>query len=238
LWQAPLRLIVFLMYPGQAVAMAVVPRLARSARHEREIGPFVGALRLMIVVMAAITAVTMAWAAPIIRLVLGSSFAASAGVLRALAPYVVLSGLVSLVSGGMNIIGAARRRIPIAIATLLVNLVIDVILIPRIGILGGAVGTDVAYCIYVPAHLLYCRRALDISLRPIAITFARALLAGAAMALVLVSFGTDHLGLLPALLGVALGGIVFAAVLLVTREVSLAELSRARSALARRRSGP
>jgi O-antigen/teichoic acid export membrane protein len=237
LWQAPLRLIVFLMYPGQAVAMAVVPRLARSARREREIRPFTAALRLMIVVMSAITAVTMAWAGPIIRIVLGSSFATSAGVLRALAPYVFLSGLVSLVSGGMNIIGAARRRIPFAIATLLVNLVLDLILIPRIGVLGGAVGTDVAFCIYVPAHLFYCRRALGIALRPIALTLARGLLAGSAMGLVLFSFGTDHLSLLAVVLGATLGAAAFAAVLLLTRELSPADLRRARAALRRRPSG-
>ena len=204
LWQAPLRLIVFLMYPGQAVAMAVVPRLARSARREREIRPFT---------------------------------AASAGVLRALAPYVFLSGLVSLVSGGMNIIGAARRRIPFAIATLLVNLVLDLILIPRIGVLGGAVGTDVAFCIYVPAHLFYCRRALGIALRPIALTLARGLLAGSAMGLVLFSFGTDHLSLLAVVLGATLGAAAFAAVLLLTRELSPADLRRARAALRRRPSG-
>jgi O-antigen/teichoic acid export membrane protein len=227
LWQAPLRLILLLAYPGVALASAVVPRLARSADHQPETTTFAGAIRGLIVLMAAVCAVTTVWASPIVRLALGPSFGKSAEVLRALAPYIFLGGLGPLVSGGMNIIGLARRRIPIAIVTVLVNLALDLILIPRIGILGGAIGTDVAYLIYVPAHFLYCRRTLGLALRPLAITLTRALLAGVAMGLVLLAFGYHRLSIVQALAGSLAGAATFAVVMLATGEVSVTELTRA-----------
>ncbi|MDQ2760336.1 MAG: oligosaccharide flippase family protein [Actinomycetota bacterium] len=222
-WQAPLRLVVLMVYPGQAIGSAVSPRLARSDGGV-EPGSFTQAIRVVMVLMAAMTAVSVAWATPIISLTLGSAFRGSAGVLRGLGPFIFLSGLGPLVSVGMNYLGAARRRIPIAIATVLLNLIVDLILIPRIGVLGGALGTDAALLLYVPAHFLYCQRALNIPLTPSAKTLGRSLLAGGAMALVLAAFGTRNLSVPEVLGGAALGTSAFAAVLLISRELTLREL--------------
>jgi O-antigen/teichoic acid export membrane protein len=224
IWQAPLRLVVLLIYPGQAIASAVAPRMARALNHEPEAETFATAVRVLLILMAAVIAVTTVWATPIITLLLGSSFHGSAKVLRALAPYVFLAGIGPLVTVGMNYIGAAGRRIPIALATTTINVVIDVILIPRIGVLGGAVGTDVAYLLYVPAHFLYCQRTLNVPIRPLAITLVRSLMAAGVMALILAAFGTGHLSILELLAGGALGLIGFATALLITREVSLEQV--------------
>ena len=47
-----------------------------------------------------------------------------------------------------------------ALAAVAINLVVDVVLIPRIGIVAGAIGTDLALAVYVPAHLWICARAI------------------------------------------------------------------------------
>jgi O-antigen/teichoic acid export membrane protein len=224
IWQAPLRLVAMLTFPGQSIASAVAPRMARSARHEPEPETFAGAVSLLLILMAAVIAVTTVWAEPIITLLLGPSFHGSAAVLRALAPFIFLAGIGPVVTVGMNYIGAARRRIPIALATTALNVVIDLILIPRIGVLGGAVGTDVAYLLYVPAHFLYCQRALDVPIRPIALTLVRSLLAAGVMALILATVGTRDLSIVEMLAGGALGLAAFAAMLLLTGEVSLRQV--------------
>jgi heme-degrading monooxygenase HmoA len=72
---------------------------------------------------------------------LGPGYEESADVLRALTPYVFLAGLAPLVSLAVNFLGEARRRIPIALGAVAVNVAIDVTLIPRIGIVAGAIGT-------------------------------------------------------------------------------------------------
>lgn len=238
-WQAPLRLALLLVYPGQAIASAIAPRLVRTTRQAPDAESFGHSIRLLVLVMTAATVVTTAWATPIVALVLGSSFRGSAAVMRGLAPEIFLSGIGPLVSIGMNYLGAARRRIPIAVGSLAVNVVIDLILIPRIGVLGGAIGTDVAMLIYVPAHLRFCQRALGAPLRPTVVTLGRSAVAGGAMALVLIAFGTGRLGVIQLVIGGVAGLVTFILVLIATRELTVRELGLARSSasswLARRR---
>lgn len=230
IFSAPMRLIVFLAYPGRAVANGVAPRLARSAHLEPNVSAFLIALRLLLIVQAAITAFVLGWAPLFVKIGLGSGYAESASVLRALAPYVFLSGFGALVSIAANYLGEARRRIPVAIATVLINLTLDLVLVPRIGVIGACVGTDVAFALYAPAHLFICQRVLQIDLRPAARTFLRISLAGTVMTVILLLFGDSlsRFWLIP--LGGIAGVIAFATILWATGEVSATE---ARTVLAR-----
>jgi O-antigen/teichoic acid export membrane protein len=228
IWQAPVKLTNVLIYPGQAIASAVAPRVIAV----EEAGRFEAAIRVLIALMAAVTVVTTVWSVPIISLLLGPRFEKSSEVLRVLAPFVFLSGLGPLLTIGMNYLGAARRRVKIAAATLLVNLVLDLILIPSIGVIGAAIGSDVAVTIYVGAHFAFCRQALALTWRPIVGTLARSTLAAAPMTAVLLVFGTGKLSLAAILAGGALGMVAFCAVLVVTGEATPAQL---RAVLAARR---
>lgn len=223
LFQAPLRLVSFLHYPGNALGAGIAPRLAREPGREPDVEAFQAGLRYLIVLQAWIVVPVIVWAEPIIDLVLGPDYAESAEVLRALAPFVFLLGLGPLVSLAVNYLGEARRRLPIAIAALVVNVVIDLILIPEIGIVGGAIGTDVAYAIYVPAHFWVCRRLIDLPLRPLFSALARTLPPAAAMAGVLALFGTGEVALPLLIGGFVAGTLVFAAAALATGAIGVAE---------------
>ena len=224
LFQAPLRLVTFLHYPAYALAAGVAPRVARHELQGSSVDPFVAALRGLVLFQAAIIAPLVIWADPLVDLVLGPDYAESAEVLRALAPYVFLAGLGPLVSMAVNYLGEARRRVPIAIVAVAVNAAIDVVLIPEIGIVAGAIGTNVAYAIYVPAHLWICRDLVNLPLRPLLVSFGKALVAAAAMAGVLALFGTEDVSVPALLVGGLLGVAVYVGVLLLTRELSTAEL--------------
>ena len=224
LFQAPLRLVTFLHYPAYALAAGVAPRVARHEVEGSSVDPFAGALRGLVLFQAALLAPLVVWADPLVELVLGTDYAESAEVLRALAPYVFLAGLGPLVSMAVNYLGEARRRLPIAIVAVAVNAAIDVVLIPEIGIVAGAIGTNVAYAIYVPAHLWICRGLLDLPLRPLLVSFAKALVAAAAMAGVLALFGTKDVSVPALLAGGLIGLAVYVGALLVLRELSAAEL--------------
>jgi len=209
---------------GQALANAVAPRLARPEGGEPSLRPLTSAIRYVIIVQAALVAPLLVWARPIVDLLLGSSYGKSAEVLQILTPYVFLMGISPLVSLAANYLGIATLRIPIVLSTVAVNVVIDIALIPRIGIIGGAIGTDIAYTFYVVGHLWICKTALGLSLRPIAIVLLRATIAAGAMAGVLFAIGTT--GITPAewVLGAVGGSLAYAAALIATREVSGAEL--------------
>jgi O-antigen/teichoic acid export membrane protein len=224
LFQAPLRLVTFLHYPAYALAAGVAPRVARHESQGSSVDPFMAALRGLVLFQAAMLAPLVIWADPLVDLVLGPDYAKSAEVLRALAPYVFLAGIGPLVSMAVNYLGEARRRLPIAIAAVAVNAAIDAVLIPEIGIVAGAIGTNVAYAIYVPAHLWICSRLMGLNLRPLFVSFARALVAAAAMAGVLALFGTQDVGVPALLVGGLIGVGVYVGALLLLRELTTAEL--------------
>ena len=237
LFQAPLRLVTFLHYPGLALSAGVAPRLAREGDREPEVEPFLQALRYLFAVQALLTAVAVVWAEPIVDLLLGSEYAESAEVLRALGPSIFLSGIAPLISLGVNYLGEARRRVPIAIGTVALNAGIDVALIPEIGIVAGAIGTDVAYAVYVPAHFWICSRLVDLPLRTLLVTLVRTLLAGGAAAGVLALFGTSaDVSVLALLMGGLAAMAAWALTLFVLRELKGADVDRVRRLLSRRQS--
>lgn len=223
IFSAPARLITFLGYAASAVSSGVAPRLARGLAGGPNIGAFQRAIRLLLVFQAAITAFVLGWAGLLVEIGLGSGYRESASVLRALAPFVFLGGFGTLASVSANYLGKARWRVPVAIMTLAINVTLDLILVPRIGVIGGAVGTDAAYALYAPAHLFICQRALALDLRPALWTFVRTSLAGAATTGVLLLFGDSLSEAWRIPLGGVSGVLVFCLVLWLTREVSVAE---------------
>jgi len=224
IFSAPARLIAFLAYPGGAVSSGVAPRLARGSADGPNVEAFVTGLRVLLIIQAAITAFVLGWAGLMVEVGLGGAYKESASILRALAPFVFLSGFGSLVSIAANYLGAAAQRVPVAIMTALINLALDLVLVPRIGAIGGAVGSDVAYALYAPAHLFICQRALAIDLRPALRTFLRTTLAGASATGLLLLFGDSLAHLWRTALGGVAAIVVFCLVLWLTREVSGSEV--------------
>jgi O-antigen/teichoic acid export membrane protein len=167
---------------------------------------------------------TVVWAQPLTKLTLGPGYGESADVLAALAPYTFMLGFSPLLAISVNYFGEAKRRVPVAIGAVAVNFVIDLVLLSRIGVVAGAIGTDVAYALYVGAHLLICRKLLGISLRPLAATFLRTALAALVMAVVLLAIGSSDVPVPLLLAGGALGTLAYGAALVASREVTPQEV--------------
>ncbi len=230
IFAAPMKMLVFFGYIGAAARSGVAPRLSRAAEGSRD-ETLQRALRYLVLIQGAIIAPVVVWAEPITEIVLGAEYAESAGVMRALAPWVFLTGISPLLAGSVNYLGAAKRRIPIAIATLLVNIAIDLALLPTIGVVGAAIGTDVAYSLYVAAHFRICRQLVGVRLRPLLVTFLSALLAAMGMSGTLAAFGTSDIELPAMVAGGLVGVLVYGGVLIATRQLSLEELSRMKARL-------
>ena len=224
LYSAPLRLIALVQYPARALAQGVAPRMARHPDDPPNIAALERAIGYVVILQAGVVAFLALWADPIVSLLLGSEFSESAEVLRALGPFIFMTAVGSLLTSPLNYAGEGRRRIPISIATVVLNVAIDLVLIPEMGILGAAVGTDVAYALYGGSHLWLCHRLLGLPLRPLAATAARAFVAAGAMAAVLALVGTGSLSPLQWLVGLPVAGAAFVAALLATRELSPGEI--------------
>ena len=221
-------------YPGLAVQNSVAPRLVRGRDGGPDVASFSVALRYLIILQAAIIAPVIAWAGPIINLLLGPSYAPAAPVLRILAPYIFLHGLGPLVAVGLNYLGESRRRVPIALASLVVLIVVGTLTIPQLGARGGAIADSASFLLYGPAHLWICSRVLSVSLRPFLVTAARSLLAAAAAAGVLALVGTEHLSLFDWVLGGAGATAAFLGVLFISGELPAAAYAQAYAAVSRR----
>jgi O-antigen/teichoic acid export membrane protein len=232
IFSAPVRFITFLHYPGYSVAAGIAPRLARGKNTEPDVKALVDGLRWIILIQTILVAPTVIWAGPIVDILLGPGYEKSADVLAGLAPFTFAQGFAPLLSLSVNYLGEARRRVPIAVATLLISVGIDLALIPTLGIDGATIATDVAYSFYVLGHLWICKRLLDLPLRPVVRDLARALVAAAAMCGVMALFGTNDLGVVAIVLGGAAGVIAYVAMLLGLRAVTVAELRGARAFVA------
>ena len=213
IYSAPLRLISLFGYPGQALAQGVAPRLARHPDARPSLEALVRALRYVIVLQAGLMALMLAWAEPIVRLLLGPEFSESAEVLRALAPFAFMAGLGPLLAQPLNYAGEGRRRVPVGLATVGLVVGLDVILIPAYGVVGAAVATDLAYALYAGCHLWLSRSTLGLPLRPLGASAGRALFAAAGGAGVLIIAGTGDLSPAAWVTGLVGGTAVFLALL-------------------------
>ena len=233
-FEAPMRLAVFLGFAGQAVAFAVAPRLAHRAESGPDVGLLLPSIRYLLLLHGLLVAPLIVWAGPIVDLLLGPGYEDSASVLRGLAPFVYLVGVGTLVTLAVNYLGRARSRIPLAVTAVVVNLCIDLVLLPEIGVMGAVIGTDVAFSIYVVGHLWICRGMTGLAMAPVATSAGTSVVAGAAMAGVLASFGTSELSFFDWVAGGLLGASAYIAVVLLLGELRSGDLSPAARRLARR----
>lgn len=233
-FEAQYRLAGFLFVLGTPVRSAVAPRLTRGGSgpdHEA----LETSLRYMILAQGVILAPLLVWAEPLTRIFLGTDYLSSVDTLRALAPFALLTAVSPLLAGAANYLGAAARRIPIAVGALAVNAAIDLALLDRIGIIAGAIGTDVAYTLYVAAHLRLCQELAGLRLRPLVAPLLVSLAAAGGMALVLLLFGTGEIAIPLFVVGGALGVAAYAGILVLTGQVTREELAALARRLRRRR---
>jgi hypothetical protein len=108
-----------------------------------------------------------------------------------------------------------------------------VIFLPKWGIVAGAIGTNLAYAVWVPGHLVILRDQLGLPLRPIVLDFVRAALAAGVACLPLLVFGTDP-GLVVLVLGCAVACVVYAVALRLMGGISAADIGRMREIAGRR----
>jgi len=221
-FEAPLRITIFILYFGSAMASAVAPRLNRTAA-ARPVDTFVLALRYLMIIQVAFVVPMLVWAGPLTHLLLGSGYSESASIMRALTPYVYLAGLASLLSVAVNYLGRAAARIPAAISAVIANIAVDLILIPKIGAIAGAIGSAVGFLIYTPGHFVILRSELGFELRPLFVTFVRSFVAGAFMAVPLLLIGTSGVGYPALFAGLAAAAIAYVAGLVVVREMTSAD---------------
>ena len=173
-----MRLATFLDYPAAAVASAVAPRLASWREGHSDIELFAESLRYLLIFQMLFTAPLVIWSPAIMHLLFGDKYPGAPAVLQTLAPFVYLAGIGQITTLGVNYLGEARRRVPFAIAMLAINIGIDAVLLPRIGIVAGAIGTSAAFALWVPAHVWILHEHAGLRIWPLVRTVLKTCVAG------------------------------------------------------------
>lgn len=222
-FSAVMKIMTVLGYLGTAVAGGVAPRLSFGS------GPpdaraLSRAIRYLLIVQGLVLAPMIVWSKPIVELLLGRGYPESPEIMQVLSVMAFVSAPAALISVSVTYLGAARRRVRIVLLTLVLGLLCTYWFLRILGLVGAAIADDIVATAYVLANLWICTRLVSVDVRTLGMTVLRVLVAGLAMALLMLVVGTDHLSPLQWLVGGAAGGAVYAASLLVTREVSLGEL--------------
>ncbi len=218
-FQAPSRLLSLATYPGLALSYALGPRLARVGdRLDGIVETLATTARTLLLVQALAAAITVVFAPQIVAIALGGDYTGTSAetVLRCLAPYVALSGLAPLLSSAINYVGGARRRIWIAAATLVVNVALNLLLLPLIGPVGAAIALDVGYSLFAAGHVYLCTRLLDVELGSLVATATRTTIAAGAMIAASLLIGLLLSGPLGAAVSGVAGCAVFVAIVLTS----------------------
>ena len=224
-FSAVMRLMVVLGYLGTAVAGGVAPTaLDGCGSSEPDRGALRDGVRLLILAQGLAIAPMVVWASPIVTLLLGRRYHTAAEILRVLTPYSFAMAPAGLLSLSITYLGAAHRRVAVMGVTLSIGIVATYVLLRAVGVIGAAIADDIVAIIYVGANLRLCAQLVALELRPLALTLARVLVAAVAMGAVLWAFGRAELSAAHWLAGSALGLLAYAAVILLTGEVTVAEV--------------
>lgn len=175
LYAAPVRIVEVLNLLPILLMTSVYPLFSRYAAEPLMLDRlFRASLRVLVVVVIPVVALEIAFAAPIIRLLLGEAYAPSAEVL----PWLALAeiGIYADIVIGARLVATRheRRNLQLVLFAMLTNLGVNLWLIPLLGARGAAVATLAAFSVRVLAGVLFSdTRALTVlavrSLLPAAI---------------------------------------------------------------------
>lgn len=143
------------------IATPLQPVIAAYAKESREaVVRFVTDSVNMLVVIAALTlAIGTAGAGPILHALAGTSYVAGSGVFGLLLAGNLVGLITTPVYSYLLMGGGMRTAVGVAVAQALLSLVLNLLLIPRIGLAGGGLGSVISYAVGFGYQLVAACRA-------------------------------------------------------------------------------
>lgn len=191
-FEAPLRALAFGGYIGYALGLAIGPRLAVDATRTEAARHLRFGLRLGAVAQGLVAIGWVLLVAPAAPLLFGDDYRSSTDVMYALAPYLYLSGMLPLLSLALVYTGRGSARAAIYVGALALNAILDLALLRPLGVMGAAIGSNVALALLLLSHVRFLHGVPGLGVRALAQPIAVCGLAAAAC---------SALGLVAGLLG-------------------------------------
>lgn len=220
-YEAAWRVAGVLSLAGTAIAVAVGPRLARSTPEEGG-ALLTRSLRYGTMLYAPAACVFGVSATSVVDFLLGEAFSDTGRVLMYMVPYLLLVGIAPMFGLALNYLGAGAQTKWIVLVALAVNVSLDLVLIPAIGVVGPAIATDAAMVVFIVGHFRACHQRLALALASLRRTILVAIVAAAcaAAASAAVQWASSGSGVLQPVATLAAGLAVAAAVYWAAREAT------------------
>jgi O-antigen/teichoic acid export membrane protein len=144
---------------SQAVSTVLLPRLAELDDDESartKLTPLIG--RWVLFATTLVTIVVAIFSQPLITVLFGEVYAEAVGVLLWLLPGVALGSLSRVLSNDLAARGRPELNLYTAAVVVLVNVMLNLLLIPQMGIEGAALATTIAYTVNAILKIYAYRR--------------------------------------------------------------------------------
>lgn len=159
------QIITFLKAPANSLGFAISPRYSEQVQkgnletasklYEEAL---TGTLAFYVPAMVGLIIV----AEPTLSLLFGPAYIGGTTVLQILTLYLLAQTVSYITGGGLNFLGKAKIRAYLKASAAIFNLLLNIILIPTIGIIGAAISSAGTYSIYVAANVYLIHRELDL----------------------------------------------------------------------------
>ncbi len=106
-------------------------------------------------------------AEPLVTLVFGNDYLGAIPVLQVLGLYVILRAITRITSNALDFLGRAKSRAVIKGITSTLNVILNIILIPLIGVVGAAIATVITYSVYTIANVYIIGQEFELRFKPI-----------------------------------------------------------------------
>ncbi|QFU82288.1 flippase [Natronorubrum aibiense] len=166
-------------------------------------------------------------AEPGITVLFGDEYQGAAPVIQILAIFVVLKSITTLTSDGLDFLGRARERAIIKGVTAVLNVLLNIVLIPIMGVVGAAIATVITYSIYTFGNVFIIHKELNINTSMMIKYSVSAVIISLMMALSILTF-FDLTAEIPVLVSAVLfGATIWTVIVIPTGLIKLEQIKEA-----------
>ncbi|WP_049923745.1 flippase [Halopiger djelfimassiliensis] len=157
----------FVLAPAEALGFTISPnfgehRAADRLERARRIYETSLTQTMVLYVPAAVGLAIVA--EPFVTMIFGGDYAGAIPVLQVFAGFIVLQAITNLTSDSLDYLGRARDRAVAKGAMAVANFLLNLVLIPTIGVVGAAIATVATHSVYVTVNLYIVHQELSLHL--------------------------------------------------------------------------
>lgn len=230
-YSIPYKLIFAFQFIPMALSAALYPTMSYyySCSRERLAETFERSMRYLIILAVPLAVGIAAIADTVVLTVYGEAYRPSILPLRILSASLLFAFLDFPVGAILNACERQSRQMWAMGITMVVNVCLNLVLIPRYTVVGASIAALASYALLMGLGLFWARNIAPIRFRVIARSLARVILAASVMAAAVLLLKER----IPGLLTIPIGAAVYAVALLALREVTRADLPTAKRMISR-----